>query len=165
MRSFPLLQQILHRANLRVKLFKGMYDVRLNRLTAMSRMAMVGLIHNRCLTIRDGVFDDSAAVTLMSNDADQITYSADLLHQLWSQTLELCIGMYLLASELGWVCIVPLLIVACTWVPFPVPGCARSLTHRSHVPGQQIRYFKHCGPTKSSQYGDPDAHLDHQGHP
>jgi ATP-binding cassette, subfamily C (CFTR/MRP), member 1 len=98
-------------------MFNGMYEVRLSRLTVMTRMAMVGLIHNRCLTIRDGVFDDSAAVTLMSNDAEQITYSADLFHELWSQTLELCIGMYLLASELGWVCIIPLLIVVCMLDP------------------------------------------------
>jgi ATP-binding cassette subfamily C (CFTR/MRP) protein 1 len=91
-----------------------MYDIRLHRLNVMSHMTIVGLIHNRCLTIKDGVFDDSAAVTLMSNDVEQIMFSADLSHELWSQTFELCIGMYLLATELGWVCIVPLLIVVCT---------------------------------------------------
>lgn len=90
-----------------------MSEIRLCRLTVMTRMAVVGLIHNRCLTIRDGVFDDSAAVTLMSNDAEQIAHSADLFHELWARVLELCIGMYLLANELGWVSIVPLLIVAC----------------------------------------------------
>jgi len=93
-----------------------MYDIRLHRLNVMSHMATVGLIHNRCLTIQQGVFDDSAAVTLMSNDVEQIIFTADLLHELWSQTLELCIGMYLLAMELGWVCIVPILLVVCTFL-------------------------------------------------
>lgn len=97
-----------------VQIAKGMYDIRLHRLNVMSHMTIVGLIHNRCLTIKDGVFDDSAAVTLMNNDVDQTMFSADLFHELWSQTFELCIGMYLLATQLGWVCIVPLLIVACT---------------------------------------------------
>ena len=90
-----------------------MYDIRLSRLTVLTRMAMVGLVHNRCLTIKDGVFDESAAVTLMSNDAEQMTFGANLLHELWSQVLELCIGMYLLGSELGWVCVVPIVFVLC----------------------------------------------------
>ena len=90
-----------------------MYDIRLSRLTVLTRMAMVGLVHNRCLTIKDGVFDESAAVTLMSNDAEQMTFGANLLHELWSQALELCVGMYLLGSELGWVCIVPISLAVC----------------------------------------------------
>ena len=89
-------------------------EIRLRRVTVMTSMAMVGLIYNRCLTIKDGVFDDSAAVTLMSNDTEQINLSANMFHELWSRALELCIGMFLLATELGWVCIVPLLIVICT---------------------------------------------------
>ena len=90
-----------------------MYDIRLHQLNVMSNMTIVGLIHNRCFTIKDGVFDDSAAVTLISNDVEQIMFSADLFHELWSQTIELCIGMYLLSREIGWVCIFPLLVVAC----------------------------------------------------
>lgn len=98
-----------------------MYDIRLHRLNVRSHMTIIGLIHNRCLTIKDGVFDDSAAVTLMSTDVERIMMTADLLHELWAQTLELCIGMYLLATELGWVCIVPLIIVACTLLQIPDP--------------------------------------------
>lgn len=92
-------------------IFNGLYDARNNRLSIMSGMGIVGLIHNRCLTIRDGIFDESAAVTLMSNDADMIEYTASLVHELWAQSLELAIGLYLLAMQLGWVCLVPVLIV------------------------------------------------------
>ena len=77
------------------------------------RGALVGLIHNRSLTIRDGVFDDSVAATLMSTDGDMIVYFAELFHELWSCVLELVVGMYLLGSELGWVCIVPIFVVIC----------------------------------------------------
>lgn len=86
----------------------------MDRLSVSNRMAMVGLIHNRCFTIKDGVFDDSVAVTLMSNDAEGIQFSGFIFHEIWSQFIELCIGVYLLATELGWVCVVPLLIVVCT---------------------------------------------------
>lgn len=79
-------------------------------------MAAVGLIHNRCLTIKDGVIDESAALTLMSEDADDVASACSLIHELWSQVLELGIGMYLLADQLGWVCIVPLLVVLCMFL-------------------------------------------------
>lgn len=104
--------QVVVLTNFLAKIFTGIYDIRLNRNSAMAGMSIVGLIHNRCLTIKDGVFDDSAAVTLMSNDAEMIQYTADLVHELWAQVLELCLGLYLLATELGWVCVVPLIIVA-----------------------------------------------------
>ncbi|KAH8653767.1 ABC transporter [Xylariales sp. PMI_506] len=94
--------------------FKGMYDIRMDRLSVSNRISMVGLIHNRCLTIKDGVFDDSVAVTLMSNDAEGVQFSGFLFHEIWAQVIELTVGVYLLATELGWVCLVPVLIVALT---------------------------------------------------
>ena len=98
-----------------------MYKRLLARLNCLTRMALVGVIYNRCLTIKDGVCDESAAVTLMSNDTESVAYYGDLFHDLWSQVLELCIGMYMLAGELGWVCIFPLLVVLCK-PPAPIPS-------------------------------------------
>ena len=76
-------------------------------------MGLVGIIYNRRFTVKDGVLDESAAVTLMSNDTENVAHCGDLFHELWSQILELSIGMYLLARELSWVCIFPLLVVLC----------------------------------------------------
>src|SRR4051812_16723758 len=90
-----------------------MYDIRLHRLNVTSHMTIIGLVNNGCFTSREGVFDDSVAVTLMSNDAEEIMFTVDIFHELWAEMLELCIGMYLLSMEIGWVCIVPLLIVLC----------------------------------------------------
>ncbi|KAM7217664.1 hypothetical protein V8F06_006919 [Rhypophila decipiens] len=114
-------------------IFNGLYDARSNRLTVMSGMGIIGLIHNRCLTIKDGIFDESAAVTLMSNDADAIQYTAQLVHELWAQSLELGIGLYLLATELGWVCLMPLLLVAATsqggrYITVNIAGRQKALT-------------------------------------
>ena len=88
-----------------------MYDIRLHRLDVMSHMTIIGLIYDRCFTIKERTFEDAPAVTLMSNDAEQIMFTADLIHELWSQTIELCIGMYLLAMEPGWVCVIPVMVV------------------------------------------------------
>ncbi|ETS83861.1 hypothetical protein PFICI_05737 [Pestalotiopsis fici W106-1] len=92
----------------------GMYERRIAQLNCQIRMGLVGVIYNRCLTIETGVLDDSAAVTLMSSDTEDAANAGELFHQLWSEVLELCIGMYMLARELGWVCISPLLVVLCT---------------------------------------------------
>lgn len=99
-----------------------MYERRVARLSYRIRMGLVGVIYNRCLTIEAGILDDSAAVTLMSSDTEDAASSGALFHQLWSEVLELCIGIYLLGRELGWVCIFPLLVVLCT---VPVPHSAR----------------------------------------
>lgn len=99
-----------------------MYERQVARLNCQIRMGLVGIIYSRCLTIEAGALDDSAAVTLMSSDTEDAANSAALFHQFWSEVLELCIGMYMLARELGWVCISPLLVVLCT---VPAPHSAR----------------------------------------
>lgn len=72
---------------------------------------MIGLIHARCLTLRDGVYDDAAAVTHMSNDVDGIDTIVYLTQETFAQTIELMIGMYLLSGQLGWWCLTPIFIV------------------------------------------------------
>lgn len=74
-------------------------------------MGLIGIIYNDCLTVKHGTFDESAALTLMSSDADDAASCASLFHETWSQVLELSIGMYLLAEELGWVCVIPPLVI------------------------------------------------------
>ncbi|KAM3458315.1 hypothetical protein MY3296_000521 [Beauveria thailandica] len=95
----------------------GAYVRSLARVNLVERMALVGVIYKDCLIVKDGIFDESAAVALMSNDAESAAGCWDLFHDLWSQFLEVCIGMYLLAKELGWVCIFPVVVVFCTsWI-------------------------------------------------
>ena len=91
------------------------YQHRLYRTNTMLRGALVGLIYDRTLLIQDGVYDESAAITLMSTDVDGINGTIERLFEVWAPFLEVAIGIYLLANELGWVCIIPILVVAlCT---------------------------------------------------
>ena len=95
------------------QVFRAIYENRLNRVTAMIRGGAIGLIYERALSIKEGASDDSAAVTLISNDVDFISFLSDFFHELWAQCLQLVLGMYFLASELGWICMVPICIVVC----------------------------------------------------
>lgn len=79
----------------------------------MFRGGAVSLIYNRTLLLEDGVYDESAAVTLMSTDVDQIAFCLEELNECWSRLIEIAIGLPLLTRQLGWVSIIPLFVVIC----------------------------------------------------
>jgi ATP-binding cassette, subfamily C (CFTR/MRP), member 1 len=56
---------------------------------------------------------ESEAMALASNEVESAASLGDIIHDTWTQILELGIGVYLLANELGWVCIVPPLVAVC----------------------------------------------------
>lgn len=72
---------------------------------------MVGLIHGRSLELSDGAHDDSAAITLMSTDVDIICEAVPTIFELWAQAIEVAVGFWLLARQLGWVAIVPFVLI------------------------------------------------------
>ena len=77
----------------------------------MLRGATIALIFNRTLLMQDGVYDESAAVTLMSTDTDHILASLNTFGECFANILEVIIGLYLLTRQLGWVSIIPLLVI------------------------------------------------------
>lgn len=77
----------------------------------MFRSGMVALIYEKTLVLKDGVYDESAAMSLMSNDVDQISFVLEEMNEIWSRVLEIAIGLPLLTHQLGWVSIVPLIVV------------------------------------------------------
>lgn len=76
---------------------------------------MVSLIYNRTLLLEDGVYEESAAVSLMSTDVDHIAFCLEELNECWSRLIEIAIGIPLLTMQLGWVSIMPLVVVVCTF--------------------------------------------------
>ncbi|KAJ6781871.1 hypothetical protein PWT90_06528 [Aphanocladium album] len=101
-----------------IPIFTGVYLRILAQVTIVGRMALVGIIYKDCLNVKDRVDDKTAAVTLMSVDADSAAGCWDMFHDFWSQMLEAAIGMYMLAGELGWICLFPLLVVVDRQVEF-----------------------------------------------
>ncbi|KAH8885459.1 putative ATP-binding cassette transporter [Thozetella sp. PMI_491] len=90
------------------------YNQVMNRCLTMSRGALVALIYDRALLIPDGLYDEASAITLMSTDTTMIAGSIEYVHDLWAYTIKIVIGLYLLARQMGWVCIMPLLVVSVT---------------------------------------------------
>ena len=87
------------------------YEHRLYRSITMFRGSMVAVIYDRSLQLRADAYDESAAVTLMSTDTDRICDSIQSFHEIWARLTEVAIGITLLALQLGWVCIMPIIIV------------------------------------------------------
>lgn len=87
------------------------YSQELNRFKTMFRGAAVSVIYSHSLQTPDGVNDDSAAVTLMSTDVDQIAGCLTQINELWARSIEVTVGITLLARELGYLSSVPILLV------------------------------------------------------
>ncbi|KAJ5689613.1 hypothetical protein N7462_004005 [Penicillium macrosclerotiorum] len=77
----------------------------------MTRGALIGLIHARSLTAEKSPAQDGNALTLMSTDVDSVDTCAEMLHETWAQVVEVIVGTTLLAREIGWFALLPLLIV------------------------------------------------------
>lgn len=87
------------------------YNHNLYRFITMFRAGTVAMVYGRTLILQDGIYDDSAALTLMSTDVDQIEQGILMLNEVWAQAIQVAIAMYLLARQMGWVCIIPILVV------------------------------------------------------
>ena len=83
----------------------------------MFRGAVASLIYAKTLKLRAGVYDEAAALTLMSTDIDRIVVSLQSINEIWARVIEIAIGIWLLERQLGWVCIFPIILVVGTDPP------------------------------------------------
>jgi ATP-binding cassette, subfamily C (CFTR/MRP), member 1 len=89
------------------------YNQNIYRFTTMFRGAAVSLIYTHTLAIKDHFYDEAAAVTLMSTDVDNIARCLVNLNECWARLLEVIVGTTLLTLQLGWVSVVPIVVVIC----------------------------------------------------
>ena len=79
----------------------------------MTRSALVGLIHDHTMKLASVSYDNGAATTLMSTDADSFDGIAEMVHEIWAQIVEVLIGIWLLAGQVGWIWPLPLFLIYC----------------------------------------------------
>lgn len=96
---------------LRGQILTSSYRHQLNRLQVMTRGALVGLIHAKSLRAEISPVEDRKALTLMSTDVDNVSTVAEMFHETWAQVTEVLIGTTLLAREIGWFALLPLIII------------------------------------------------------
>lgn len=79
----------------------------------MVRGALVGLIYSKTLQSRSYFHDRGKAITLMNSDVDSLCGTGRMVHDVWAYLLESTIGMVILASQVGWLSPIPLVIIVC----------------------------------------------------
>lgn len=70
----------------------------------------MGLIFDSTLTMQEGACKDSAAVTLMSTDIQSIITNLSNLNEVWASSIEVVIGIYLLARQMSYLAVIPLVV-------------------------------------------------------
>lgn len=89
----------------------SVYQHRVNRLEVMIRGAMVSLIHSRALDVRNSETKDGEVAMLVSNDVSNMEDSASMFHKTWAQFVEVVIGTFLLSQQVGWLWLLPLILI------------------------------------------------------
>lgn len=74
----------------------------------MTRSALLGLIHDKTMSLPSAAYDNGEAVTLMSTDASDLDDVPTIFHETWAYFMDLVIGIVLLAGEVGSVWLLPL---------------------------------------------------------
>jgi ATP-binding cassette subfamily C (CFTR/MRP) protein 1 len=103
------------------------YRQRFFRIITMFRGGVISLIYHHTLHIQDGIYSESAAVTLMSTDIDSMVNALQQVNEIWARSIEVVIGIALLAMQLGAIALVPVvLVILCmfgqTWVAKYIGG-------------------------------------------
>lgn len=88
------------------------------QLVTLFRGGLVSLIFKKTLDLDASSIKDSAPVTLMSVDIENISLAMSFLHDVWAAAIELPIGIYLLYRQVGPPCFLLL-----------IPGVGECPTH------------------------------------
>ncbi|PMB63589.1 ABC transporter C family member 10 [Beauveria bassiana] len=92
------------------------YNQAMHRFIIMFRGSAECCIYDHLLCLADGDGNKSATLTLMSADLDRIAAALPELNEVWSQTIEVIIGVILLSLQLGWVSVVPIVLVIISFI-------------------------------------------------
>lgn len=84
-----------------------LYEHFIFRLITQIRGALVSVIYDKTLELKYDEYSDSAALTLMSNDIDNIASGIQNVHEVWASPIEVGIALYLLQRQVAWAATVP----------------------------------------------------------
>lgn len=90
-----------------VQIFDCLYQHHNYRLITKVRGAVVSLIYQKTLTLRLDEYSESAALTLTSNDIDNIAFGIQNMHEVWASLVETGIALSLLQRQISWAAAVP----------------------------------------------------------
>jgi hypothetical protein len=85
----------------------GQYQHRTYRTIAMLRGGLVSIIYRKTSTLSLKDMDPATSMTLMSADMERIVQGWQTMHEIWGNSVEVGVAIYLLEAQLGVACVVP----------------------------------------------------------
>jgi len=71
----------------------------------------VTLIFSKTIDERSDENNNGQAVALVNSDVDGLRFMFEMLHEMWAQTLEVFIGIFILMTVVGWLWLIPIFMV------------------------------------------------------
>ena len=109
-----------------------MYHHQMFRAITIFRGALISCVYSKTLLIAEGSIDNAAAVTLMSSDVDAIGGSLKNVHEVWANSFELGLAIYLLEKQVGVACVVTVILVICNYNLVPEPWILADIMESVH---------------------------------
>ena len=96
----------------------GQYQHNTYRAITMVRGILVTMLYKKASTLNLNDADPANSITLMSADVERITNGWQTMHEIWGNTAEIGLAIYLLERQLGISCVVPV----CVALGRPLPS-------------------------------------------
>ncbi|KAI1781491.1 P-loop containing nucleoside triphosphate hydrolase protein [Hypoxylon cercidicola] len=97
-------------AYLGIAVSRAVYWRQTYRMLARIRVGLTTKIYRHTINLQGRQVEDSAALTLMGTDVERIVESLNLVHEVWASIPEVAIGIWLLARQLSYASLVPVVI-------------------------------------------------------
>ncbi|KAK3322938.1 P-loop containing nucleoside triphosphate hydrolase protein [Apodospora peruviana] len=85
----------------------GQYQHRTYRTITMVRGGLISIIYRKTGSVSLKDVDPAASMTLMSADIERVVQGWQTMHEIWSNSIEVGVAIYLLERQLGVACVVP----------------------------------------------------------
>ncbi|CAI7638805.1 unnamed protein product [Penicillium crustosum] len=99
-----------------VQVFNCLYQHHNFRLITKIRGAIVSSIFEKTLNLKFDEYSDTAALTLMSNDVDNIAFGVQNMHEVWASPIETGIALFLLQRQVAWAAVIPAFVTVIAFV-------------------------------------------------
>lgn len=83
----------------------------------MMRGGLISMLYNKAVDIPLTDVDTASSLTLMSADIERIVTGMQTGHEIWANTIEVGLAIYLLERQLGVACTIPIGVAICRCGP------------------------------------------------
>ena len=99
-----------------IAISSGQYQHMTYRAITMARGGLVAMLFSKSPSLETTAVDPASAMTLMSADIERIWNGWQTMHEIWANSLEVAIAIYLLYLQLGSACALPIAVAVVSFI-------------------------------------------------